>query len=157
VLTGDSGRHSTAIWLAATPLIMTAQSVDPLHMTDLIEPGSSEWCTGAMRSLIAAVHDLALSAGEQIALFERERFDVDELALSYHDAYQLVPQLEEQGWITNHQRSLLDQIDRQLADLTNDRTARRAWLWSDEALSVEPRWIAIRRSATELLPTLHHE
>jgi hypothetical protein len=110
-----------------------------------------------MRLLVEAVHDLALPVAEQIALFKREQFDVDELALSFDDAYQLVPQLHERGWIADHQRKLLDQIDRQLAGLTDDPTPQREWLWSDEALSVDPRWIDVRRIATELLVTLRPE
>ena len=96
--------------------------------------------------LVEAVHDLALPVAEQIALFKREQFDVDELALSFDDAYQLVPQLHERG-----------QIDRQLAGLTDDPTPQREWLWSDEALSVDPRWSDVRRIATELLVTLRPE
>jgi hypothetical protein len=156
---GRLRRPSSAGSTAAEPsaqLTVAPRSADALTMNQ-IEPGSPEWCAAAMRSLVEAVRDLARSAAEQIALLEREHVDVDERALSYADVYQLVSQLHERGWITDHQRRLLDQINRLLSNLSDDRTDWRGWLWSDEALSIDPRWIEIRRSASEALVALQHE
>jgi hypothetical protein len=58
------------------------------------------------------------------------------------------------GWIADQQRRLLDQIDHHLTDLSDAPTPQREWLWSDEALGVDPRWIEVRRIAADLLTTL---
>lgn len=75
-----------------------------------LEPGAPAWCAWAWDRLIETLRRLALPADQQVTLTWLGCIP-DELALEFYDAYLLVPQLVELGWVSSEQRDALAGLD----------------------------------------------
>ncbi len=76
---------------------------------------------------------------------------VDELALVFDDVYRVVPKMRADGVpFTDEAVEALDHLDGRRAAM---RGRRNAELWTEAALSDNPRWSELRHAARR---TLHH-
>ena len=101
---------------------------------------------GAWRLLRAALGHLAWSATEQIAWLGSDMHP-DELGLDYDHAYGVSWRPREAGWISGELPGLLEEVDRLLAELTDEG----ANPWSAEGLRTHPTWQRLRVLARRAL------
>lgn len=101
-----------------------------------------EWALNARRALVEAVAILAAPAEAQVARLSSigTRPSADELALEFDDWYQLIPQLEALGIVSQRTADLADGVARAL-------TGIREGQWEESALAANPAWNHVRQSA----------
>src|SRR5919204_3937536 len=90
-----------------------------------VEHGSPGWCAWVWDCLVEALERLALPAAQQVRLTWLGRIP-DELALHFHEAWLLVPQLVERGWIGAEPRAALPAVDQLLTAMSDHDTPDRA-------------------------------
>lgn len=107
-----------------------------------------QWAIEALQSALA---DLAAPAAEQEVILRRlgDPEAVDELALAFDDANQMVPQLRERGLLTDAAVRILLELDGLLLAMSGPSGP-----WSVTDLPKSEQWASVRalaRSAGELI------
>jgi hypothetical protein len=100
------------------------------------------------RQVIDALAMLAAEATEQRAWVEKLRVATDELALTFDDAFRLVPVLVEEGHLDAGVVPDLQAIDEVFSAMSGQQNAGR---WSFDALADDPGWITVRELARRVL------
>ena len=98
--------------------------------------------------LLDALRLIALNAEDQVAALPRFVVVPDEIALFFHDALLLLPQLVTRGLVPPHMTDPLMEIDRKLSAMT-DAADRSVWTYA--ALANHPDWEWLRERARALL------
>jgi hypothetical protein len=119
-----------------------------------VEHGSPGWCAWVWDCLVEALERLALPAAQQVRLTWLGRIP-DELALHFHEAWLLVPQLVERGWIGAEPRAALPAVDQLLTAMSDHDTPDRAVLWILAGLHDDACWARARDLAAQALAPLH--
>lgn len=103
--------------------------------------GTSE----ALVMLRAALARLAAPPSEQLDYLRELGVSpcADELALELDDVVQLVPQLMQEGHLTQEGADAIYAVDRKLAEMSDHQE-----LWSEAAVQAHPAWAEVRRLAT---------
>jgi hypothetical protein len=120
-----------------------------------VEHGSPAWCAWGWGCLVQALRRLALPANQQATLTWRGHVP-DELALDFEQAWGLVPQLVERGWISAEQLAALARVDQVLTAMSDRDAPDRAALWTLDGLGADARWARARVLAAQALEVLMH-
>lgn len=119
-----------------------------------MSPNDADSEQALLEQLIVALSRLARPAEGQIAYLEAlgAEQSADELALELDDVAEAV--LSAPGLLSEEQRSLLRDLDRQLEQMSS---SEQADLWSQRALKTSPAWDQVRARARAMLSELHAE
>lgn len=105
-----------------------------------------------IRLLREAVEALAMEAQEQLRWLSEGQMPVDELALVFDDIYIVLPKMQADGVaLSDEVVELLNQLDAQLDAMSGQRNHK---LWTEAALTGDPRWNAVRQAAIRALQLL---
>lgn len=102
-----------------------------------------------LQMLVEALRLLAAEWAAQVRALPAFVDIPDEVALTFDEVYRFVEDLGSAGLITPAQRTMLDGIDRLLAEMSKDSS-----LWTIDALRTAARWHEVRSSARALLDAL---
>jgi DNA-binding MarR family transcriptional regulator len=109
-----------------------------------------EW---VLVELCNATRRLSWSSDRQIEYLRHKRLLplADELALELADVSILVPQLVEQGLLTQEQSEAIRRLDEFLTRMSGEENAH---LWTEEALVRDEAWVTVRELAASALETM---
>lgn len=109
---------------------------------------SREW-ENRIERLIEALRLAASEYDVQISVLPDFVHKTDEIALTYGEIYDHVPELSRRGFISKDQLADLDRLYAIIHRMSDDHS-----LWSLEALKTAPEWKLVRDLATSILRSL---
>ncbi|MCO8271090.1 hypothetical protein M1L60_10845 [Actinoplanes sp. TRM 88003] len=97
-------------------------------------------------ALMRSIAILAMEAEEQTAYVRNlgTHPSLDELALEFDDGFPLAPTFVEHGWLNHFAVLALQELNHQLATMSEER---KAGLWHADALTTASEWARVRALA----------
>jgi hypothetical protein len=105
-----------------------------------------------LERIVAALQLAALPAKEQRQVLPDFVAVHDEIALTYEDAFRLVPLVRAGGMLDDAQVAVLAELDHLYEEMTDAED--RDWVWSLDAMETDERWERSRSLARKALSLL---
>jgi hypothetical protein len=105
-----------------------------------------------LEMVVDALRLAALPADQQVSVLPDFVHVPDEIAMTYDDAWVLVPQIKEAKLLNDEQYEALARLDRHFEEMVSATDGDP--LWTIEAMQVDDRWAKSRQLAEDALRAL---